>query len=68
LQQSGTAEHDGNPEHRAILTATFTYDAQDPSDHSNAASIATAFNCRKAWARICLTNPDPATVRIRVTI
>jgi hypothetical protein len=68
MQQSSTAVHDGNPAHSATLTATFTVDAQDPSDHLTAASVASAFNGRKGSATISITNPDPATVLIQVTI
>jgi len=68
MQQSTTAAHDGNPAHSVTLTASFTIDAQDSSDHQTAAALATAFNSRKGSATITVTTPDPATVQIQVTI
>ena len=68
MQQSSTAVHDGNPAHPVTLTASFTIDAQDPSDHLSAATVASTFNGRKGSATISITNPDPATVLIQVTI
>jgi hypothetical protein len=68
MQQMTTASHDGNPAHSVTLTASFTLDVQDPSDHQTAAALATAFNSRKGGAAITITTPDPATVQIQVTI
>jgi hypothetical protein len=68
MQQLTTASHDGNPAHSVTLTASFTLDVQDPSDHQTAAALATAFNSRKGSAAITITTPDPATVQIQVTI
>jgi hypothetical protein len=68
MQQSTSAAHDGNPAHSVTLTASFTLDTQDPSDHQTAAALATAFNSRKSGATIAITTPDPATVQIQVTI
>jgi len=68
MQQNITALHDGNPAHSVTLSASFTIDAQDPSDHQTAAALATAFNNRKGSATISVTTPDPATVLIQVTI
>ena len=68
MQQSSNAVHDGNPAHAVTLTALFTIDAQDPSDHLSATSVAATFNARKSGATISITNPDPASVLIQVTI
>jgi hypothetical protein len=68
MQQLSSAVHDGNPAHAVTLTASFTIDAQDPSDHLSAASVASTFNGRKGSAVITVSNPDPATVLITVTI
>jgi hypothetical protein len=68
MQQSSTTMHDGNPSHAVTLTASFTIDAQDPNDHQTAAALASAFNGRKSSAVISITTPDPATVKIQVTI
>jgi len=68
MQQITTAAHDGNPAHAVTLSASFTLDVQDPSDHQTAAALATAFNSRKSSATITVTTPDPATVLIQVTI
>jgi hypothetical protein len=68
MRQLSSAIHDGNPAHAATLTASFTIDAQDPSDHLSAASVASTFNARKNSAVVTITNPDPATVLITVTI
>ena len=40
MQQITTAAHDGNPAHSVTLTASFTLDTQDPSDHQTAAALA----------------------------
>jgi hypothetical protein len=68
MQQISSAAHDGNPAHPVTLTATFTLDVQDPSDHQTAVAVATAFNARKGSATISITNPDAGTVQIQVVI
>jgi hypothetical protein len=68
MQQLSSASHDGNPAHPVTMTASFTIDTQDPSDHLSAATVASTFNARKSSAVISITNPDPATVLITVTI
>jgi hypothetical protein len=50
------------------MTAVFTLDVQDPSDHLTAAAVAAAFNGRKGSAVITVTTPDAGTVQIQVVI
>jgi hypothetical protein len=68
MQQISSAAHDGNPAHPVTMSATFTLDVQDPSDHQTAAAVASAFNARQGSATITVTNPDPGTVLIQVVI
>lgn len=68
MQQISNAVHDGNPAHPVTLTATFTLDVQDPSDHQTAAAVAAAFNARKGSAAITISTPDAGTVLIQVVI
>jgi hypothetical protein len=68
MLQISSVTHDGNPAHPVTMTARFTLDVQDISNHQTAAAVLSAFNARKASAAITITTPDPGTVQIQVTI
>jgi hypothetical protein len=59
---------DGTPADPITLTASFTCDAQDPQATASITAITTAVTSRKSSATITVTNPDPATMLITVTI
>jgi hypothetical protein len=63
-----TATIDGTPADPITLTASFTCDAQDPQATASITAITTAVTSRKSSATITVTNPDPATMLITVTI
>jgi hypothetical protein len=52
---------DGTPGDPVTITAGFTCDAQDPQ-------ATVSVNGRKGSAAITVTNPDPATMLITITI
>ncbi len=63
-----SATIDGNPGDPITLTASFTCDAQDPQATASISALTTAVTARKSSATITVTNPDPATMAITVTI
>jgi len=63
-----SATNDGTPGDPVTLTASFTCDAQDPNAAVAITALTSAVNGRKGSATIAVTNPDPATMLITVTI
>jgi hypothetical protein len=68
MLQTSAVSHDGNPAHSVTITARFTLDVQDSSNHQTASAVLSAFNARKSSATITITNPDAGTVQIVVAI
>jgi len=65
---SSNAVIDGTPADAITLTASFSCDAQDQQAAPSIAALTSAVNSRKASATITVTNPDPATMLVTVTI
>jgi hypothetical protein len=63
-----SATIDGTPGDPITLTASFTCDAQDPQASASITALTTAVTGRKSAATITVTNPDPATMAVTVTI
>jgi hypothetical protein len=63
-----SATIDGTPGDPITLTASFTCDAQDQQATASITALTTAVTARKSSATITVTNPDPATMAITVTI
>jgi hypothetical protein len=60
------ASWDFSPSDTVTLTASFTYDLNDPSDGQNVASVLTTLQGRTP--HVTLTQSDPATISVTVTI
>jgi hypothetical protein len=60
------ASWDFSPSDTVTLTASFTYDMNDPSDGQNVASALTTLQGRTP--HVTLTQSDPATISVTVTI
>jgi len=65
---TSNATIDGTPGDPVTLTASFACDGQDPQASASITALTTAVNGRKGSATISVTNPDPATMLITVTI
>ena len=59
---------DGAPGDAITITGSFTCDTQDPQASVAINALTTAVNGRKGSATINVTNPDPATMLITITI
>ena len=60
------ASWDFSPSDTVTLAAAFTFDLNDPSDNQNVASVLTTLQGRTP--RVTLTQTDPATISVTVTI
>jgi hypothetical protein len=60
------ATWDFSPGDTVTLSASFTFDLNDPSDTQNVASVLTTLQGRTP--RVTLTQSDPATITVTVTI
>lgn len=57
---------DYNPADAVTVTATFTFDLNDPSDSQTVAAVLTTLQGRTP--QVALTQPDNATIKLTVAI
>ncbi len=65
---SNSASWDFNPADPVNLTAAFSFDTQDTQDSAPVATALAAIQGRLASATLTVTQTDPATITVRVTI
>ena len=63
-----SASWDFNPSDPVRLSATFSFDTQDPQNAAPVAAALAAIQARLATAVLTATQPDGATISITVTI
>ncbi len=65
---SNSASWDFNPNDPVTLTASFSFDTQDTQESAPVVSALTAIQSRLATAALTVTQTDPATITVKVTI
>lgn len=65
---TNSASWDFNPSDSVHLTATFSFDTQDTQDSAPVAAATAAIQARLASATISVTQTDPATITVTVSI
>lgn len=65
---TNSASWDFNPSDPVSLTAAFTYDTQDTQDSTPVASALAAIQGRLVHATVTVTQTDPATITVALTI
>lgn len=65
---TNSATWDFNPSDQVHLNATFSFDTQDTQDSAPVAAATAAIQGRLASATISVTQTDPATITVTVSI
>jgi hypothetical protein len=65
---TNSASWDFNPSDPVHLSATFSFDTQDTQDSAPVAAATAAIQARLASATISVTQTDPATITVTVSI
>lgn len=65
---SYSASWDFNPSDPVNLNASFSFDTQDTQDSAPVAAALAALQARVATATLSVTQSDPATITVKVTI
>ena len=65
---TNSASWDFNPSDPVHLTATFSFDTQDTQDSAPVAAATAAIQARLASATLSVTQTDPATITVTVSI
>ena len=65
---TNSASWDFNPSDPVHLSATFSFDTQDTQDSAPVAAATAAIQARLASATLSVTQTDPATITVTVSI
>jgi hypothetical protein len=65
---TNSASWDFNPSDPVNLTAAFSFDTQDTQDSAPVAAALAAIQARLVHATVTVTQTDPATITVAVTI
>jgi len=65
---TNSASWDFNPTDPVNLSATFSFDTEDTQDSAPVAAATAAIQARLAGATVSVTQTDPATITVTVTI
>jgi hypothetical protein len=65
---TNSASWDFNPNDPVNLTAAFSFDAQDTQDSAPVATALAAIQARLVHATVTVTQTDPATITVALTI
>ncbi len=65
---TNSASWDFSPNDPVALTASFSFDTEDTQDSAPVAAALAAMQARLAQATLTVTQTDPATITVSVTI
>jgi hypothetical protein len=65
---TNSAFWDFSPNHPVSLNATFSFDTEDTQDNTPVGTALAAIQTRLATATLTVTQTDPATISVAITI